>query len=256
MTSATSPERRIALRGASNFRDLGGYHTEDGRTVRWRHIFRADALHDLTPEDADLLFDLGLRNVFDLRTHRELNAFGPNPLLDRGARLHHVPLVDDLRHDSAHAARMLEPEGHEAHASSYLDMLETAGYAIGRILRHIAEEPRHASVFHCTGGRDRTGLVAALLLSVLGVPRRTIAADYALTTEYLAFSRARLQRLTAMYAERLGDREIRIPPTHAEVMSLTLSGLDERYGSPESYLCERGLTNEHQNALRRALLKA
>lgn len=258
MTSRT-PERRIVLAGASNFRDVGGYETQDAKRVRWRRVFRADALHDLTPEDVDVLATMGLGDVFDLRTARELEVFAGTPLATRGVRHHHVPFVPEVgggRNEGAlPAAATAVPlqQGHQAHAERYLEMLEGAKPAAQRVLAHVAETA-DACVFHCTGGRDRTGLTAALLLSVLGVPRTVIAADYALTTQYLVFSEQRLERMRALFGERV-TRTGGAPATHAEVMTLTLEGLDARYGSPAAYLEDAGVTSDHQQSLCRALLE-
>lgn len=256
-TSSTSEfERRIALAGATNFRDLGGYASSDGRTVRWRQVYRADALHDLTPEDVEALSEIGLRHVLDLRTARELEAFGTNPLTVRGIQHHHVPFVPEVGADRNQAAM---PNAREwlndvqLHASHYLDMLELAKPSVARVLTHVAEFPGEGAVFHCTGGRDRTGMTAALLLEVLGVDRETIAEDYALTSQYLVFSVERRERMRAFFGGIVSTDDI--PPAQAAVMSLTLAGLDERYGSVEAYLQDAGVTSEHRDSLRASLLE-
>jgi protein-tyrosine phosphatase len=249
-------DRRIALTGASNFRDLGGYVSQDGRTVRWRRVFRADALHDLTPEDVEQIASLGIGDVFDLRTEKEIEVFGTNPLIERGIRHHHVPFVAEVgvtQNPGAVPATRLDPEDHGGYATMYLDMLERGKGTVARILTHLADGPEAGAVFHCTGGRDRTGMTAALILEVLGVPRGVIEADYALTTEYLTFPEERRERMRALY----GTPTV-VPSgplyTYAEVMRMTLAGLDERYGSPAGYLEETGVTAQHQEALRHTLL--
>lgn len=251
----TMLERRIALMGATNFRDLGGYATETGQTVKWRRIFRADSLHELTPEDVATIVDLRIGDVFDLRTARELEVFGANPLIERGVRHHHVPFVPDLGQPAGTAAVPVtrpEPDDHQGHAEGYLRMLEGGKQTVARILTHLAEAPEDGAVFHCTGGRDRTGMTAALILSALGVARPTIEADYALTTEYLEFNEARRAQIQQIFgAATVPSGRL---ATHAEVMHFTLAGLDERYGSPEAYLEDAGVTRDHQEALRRAFL--
>ncbi|MCB9483303.1 MAG: tyrosine-protein phosphatase [Dehalococcoidia bacterium] len=248
-------ERRILLKGASNFRDLGGYATTEGKTVTWRRIFRADALTDLAPEDVAAILDLNIGDVFDLRTAKELEFLGTNPLVEHGVRHHHVPFVPEIgldRDGAAVPAARPAPDDHAAHATGYLEMLERGKGTVGRVLTHLAEAPEQGAVFHCTGGRDRTGMTAALILSVLGVPRATIEADYALTTEYLEFNEDRRNRMQELFGP------ITVPAgrlvTYAEVMRLTLAGLDERYGSPEAYLEDAGVTRDHQDALRRTYL--
>lgn len=247
-------ERRIMLAGATNFRDLGGYETTEGKTVRWRRVFRADALQDLTPEDISVLLELKLGHVFDLRTDMELEAFGTNPLGDHGVLHHHVPFQPKVGVERDQAATVPSFEDHAAFAALYLNMLEAAGPSIARIFTHLAEESEASAVFHCTGGRDRTGMTAALLLGLLGVPRETIEEDYALTGQYLMFVEARLEKMRALYGDRIGTSTSGPVTTPGEVIMLALAGLDERYGSPEAYLAEAGVTDEHRDALRRVLL--
>lgn len=248
-------ERRIALAGASNFRDLGGYATEDGKTVRWRKVFRSDALQDLTPEDASLLVGLGLGDVFDLRTTDEIEMFGTNPLGEHGVRHHHVPFNGHLGPAHQRAASVPDFDDHVGFADMYLTMLAGAGPSVARVFTHLAEGPEQAIVFHCAGGRDRTGMTAALLLGALGVSRETIEADYELTGQYLMMPAERLERMRALY----GDRPWNLKPgplaTPPEVIRLTLQRLDAEYGSPEAYLAQSGVTADHIAALRRNLLE-
>lgn len=261
--AATVPERRIVLTGASNFRDIGGYPTADGRTTRWRRVFRADALQDLTPDDVRLLAAFNLGDVFDLRTLRELEVFGTNPLVAHGVRHHHLPFVTDIGIPAAGGAAgeaaptappAPAPDDHAAHAQHYLDMLERSKPALRRILGHLAAAPEQSVVFHCTGGRDRTGLTAALLLEVLGVPREVIVTDYALTTRYLEHPPSRIEQMRALFGDRIAPSGGPVA-TRAEVMALTLAGLDARYGSPRTYLETAGVGVDQQEALRRALLE-
>jgi protein-tyrosine phosphatase len=254
----TTFERRIALAGASNIRDLGGYRTADGESTRWRRVFRADALQDLTSEDVAAIMDLRVGDVFDLRTQKEIEVFGTNPLTAHGVRHHHVPFHPQVGTERTEdqAATVPAFDDFAAFAQLYMGMLETAGPALARIFTHLAEEPEEAIVFHCTGGRDRTGMTAALLLGILGVPRETIEADYALTGQYLIMPESRLEKMRQMYGDRMSLRPSGPLPTPGEVIVLALEGLDERYGSPEAYLEQHGVTAEHREALRRSLLDA
>ncbi len=249
-------ERLVPLAGASNFRDLGGYVGAEGATVRWRRVFRADALHDLTDPDIEAVLSLGVGDVFDLRTARELEFFGINPLTERGVRHHHTPLMPEItvrppsRHDEQPSFGLATDE---EHAERYLEMLDTGKPALERILAHLAAGPDAAVVFHCTGGRDRTGLTAALLLSALGVSRDVIAQDYELTHHFLHFTPERRERMRALWGVSISNGT---PPTRAEVMRLTLAALDAEYGSPDGYLDEAGVTADVRAQLRHQLLEA
>jgi protein-tyrosine phosphatase len=177
-------DRRIPLTACFNFRDLGGLETTDGRRVRSGVLFRADALHRLTPEDLDVLRGLGLRTVIDLRTPDELDRYGSIPLADHDEIVHHhLPMVDELRTDDA--VPDLDAPSAAARGEMYLRLVEHGGGAVVEALRLLAADAALPAVFHCTAGKDRTGVLAALVLGQLGVPDAAIADDYALTEEAL-----------------------------------------------------------------------
>lgn len=179
--------RDCGLSGPSNFRDLGGYAAADGRTVRWRRIFRSDALR-LTDTDVAILRDeVGLRLVVDLRTAFEYGrreGGGNENYVQRnaavGARRVHLPMVDETR-----IKRQASDERPIA-ARSYLKMFERGGPALTEAFAYIADPAHHPLVFHCAAGKDRTGILAAMLLGVLGVDDETIVADYALSQANMA----------------------------------------------------------------------
>jgi protein-tyrosine phosphatase len=162
------PSRRIQLEGAFNFRDLGGYRSRDGRHVRWRRIFRADNLSMLTDSDHRMLADMSLATVIDLRTHAEVERAGRIRSSGNYA-YHHIPMADvlpdttDRRWASAEFA-----------ANRYLDMLEGASACMRAALAIMADPSSHPVVFHCAAGKDRTGIVAVVVLGLLGVGRGDI----------------------------------------------------------------------------------
>ncbi|WP_225839709.1 tyrosine-protein phosphatase [Streptomyces sp. NK08204] len=240
-TAVLAAERVVPLEGASNFRDLGGYRTKDGGRVRWGLVFRADAPDQLTAADVAAVGRLGLRVAYDLRTdderakapsalpaevRRELLAIGgdasrANPLGDlfRSGRFDAVP--DDFLH------------------RVYLDMGEQDALVFGRVLTGLAVPDGAPALIHCTAGKDRTGLAAALLLSVLGVDDATVLDDYTLSRLY--FTEQRMARLLPRLAE-MGLPPERYhtvfgAPRHA--METTLAKLRGRYGSVENYLIGR-----------------
>ena len=165
--------RLIALEGATNFRDLGGYEALDGRRVRWRRLFRADGLHRLTPGDGGVLAALGLEEALDMRYGPE-RAGEPALLPDSVASVH-IGLA------AAPGASLLETMnlGGVSSAAVAKDWLTRsyAGYpekyapACGAILRRLVAEDAPPLLFHCTAGKDRTGFAAAVVLEALGVPR-------------------------------------------------------------------------------------
>lgn len=239
-------ERRIVLEGCLNFRDLGGYPTADGRIVRWRRLFRSDALHLLTPGDVARLCDeIGLREVVDLRSTAELRAEGQGPLTAH-ARFHHLPLFDGSV--STMSARDLQMNL----ADRYTLMAQYATEPIARVLTTLADSDAPA-VFHCAAGKDRTGVISAILLGLLGVRDEVIVADYVATQETLD---AIVERL--MSAEGYQTMLAALPPDtmHAnpETMVTFLDGIRTRYGSMEGYARAAGVPASAVDQLRARLV--
>ncbi|WP_209446080.1 tyrosine-protein phosphatase [Streptomyces sp. MZ04] len=250
-------ERVVPLEGASNFRDLGGYRTKDGGRTRWGLVFRADALDRLTTADLAVIDRLGLQVAYDLRTDGE-RAKAPSTLPTAvrrevfgigGEAARATPLGELFR--SGRTDAIPDDFLHRV----YLDMVEHDATALGRVLTALATPDGVAAVIHCTAGKDRTGLAAALLLSVLGVDDAAVLDDYALSRIY--FSERRMARLLPKLAEFGLDleryQEMFGAPRRA--MSTTLDALRGRYGSVENYLTgTAGVTPETIVALRARLV--
>jgi protein tyrosine/serine phosphatase len=177
--SATPDEtsRHVFLEGAWNFRDLGGYAGQDGRCVRWQRLYRADSLHRLTAADLARLSSLRMRTVIDLRTSSEV-AKGRVPADLELVAWHHVPVIDVLPPRDAYDRWATPSEA----ARQYLAMFEGASSSVTAFLGLICDETSYPLVYHCFAGKDRTGVLTALVLGLLGVADDDIAADYALST--------------------------------------------------------------------------
>jgi protein-tyrosine phosphatase len=225
MPPSPAPDRRIVLNGPVNFRDLGGYDTGDGRRVRWRRLFRSDSLGPVTAEDARLLTEeLGLLAVIDLRTAKEVKGEGRGGLADVALHYHHIPLVDDVEDDPD---RPWDNSLQEA----YAHMLGKRAARLAEALETIAGEvAEHPTVFHCVAGKDRTGIVAALVLGLLGVSDEDIVADYALTGEVMAAMIERFPR-RALRSSAGARYPSAILKAEAETMRVTLTELAGQYGS-------------------------
>lgn len=170
-------ERHLPIKGTYNVRDLGGYLTEAGET-RWRRILRADGLHRLEPEGVQALVAEGVTTVIDLRHPGELEQ-QPNPFNGHGTvAYHNVSLFDQLAPEAK--------PGEDLLLALYILALETRQAAIAQVLGIIADAPDGTVLFHCTAGKDRTGIISALLLSLVGVGSETIVEDYALTARMIA----------------------------------------------------------------------
>jgi protein-tyrosine phosphatase len=256
-------ERRIALAGAENFRDLGGYRTADGRTVRWGRLFRSDHLARLTPPDVVRVGGLGLRLVCDLRTPGEQEGHGdllPVPPPSVAALPVDFPPLDPNRVrrrllagdvPAGTFARLLT-EANESYAGAlapqFADVLQ-------RLATASAPLP---ALIHCNGGKDRTGFAAALVLLALGVPRATVLEDYLLTNAYTARTtrrRARLVFLASRFAVR--PREMyALLEARAPYLEAGLAAMEARAGSIDAFLRDvLGLTDPLRDRLRDALLE-
>jgi protein-tyrosine phosphatase len=242
--------RQVALHSAFNVRDLGGLPAGQGRRVRRGCAYRADALHRLTAGDCAILSNLGIRRVFDLRSHAEVARDGIGVFAGGAAEHVHVPLV----------RVSLSPFDPDIDWKTvnlrdrYLEMLYEGGAAIRAIFAALATETPAPVVFHCSGGKDRTGVVAALVLRCLGVPDGVIVEDYALSEANLAEAvrdyRAHLHEVgldCAAIAYLTSS-----PP---ERMYYTLAELDRRWGSTDAYLQSIGVDAATIDCARRNLLE-
>ncbi|MCU1394711.1 MAG: putative protein-tyrosine phosphatase [Ilumatobacteraceae bacterium] len=247
--------RIVALDGVHNFRDLGGYPAHGG-TTRWGLVYRADGLGRLTADDVALLEQRGLGTVIDLRTDHELAERGRYPVEQHAVTFHHLPVLDQ----TWQAEDVPDVENaHDFLIWAYRDMLRAGSDKIAKALLLIADPSMTPVVFHCAAGKDRTGLVAAMLLAVLGVPDEYIAADYGKTADGMVKMRAGW----AKYAAEQGDEErakmdsapayyFECPP---EVMTALLIELRETHGSLVDYVRSLGITDAHIDALRTRLIE-
>lgn len=246
--------RRIELEGPANFRDVGGYENRDGRRVSTGRIYRSDSLSYMTDADVRHCVDvLGIHTVIDLRAGHEVDQFSHGPLEAAGVRFLHRPVVDETR--SEHIQRDPDQPAPEllSPAAIYLLMLERFADRLTDVVRLVADPANHPVVFHCAAGKDRTGIVAALVLGVLGVDDETIVDDYVLTAEAMPLL---VQRHRAVAAERGVAAEVGEPhfAAVAEAMRDVLTGLEARHGGVEGYLLANGLEPEAIATLRTTLL--
>lgn len=243
--------RRITLDGPANFRDLGGYPTGDGRTVRSGRVFRSDSLSHLSVADVSHLVDgLGLVTVVDLRAANELATYGHAPLGGRGVAVHHLPIVDETRRTGDERDRDLASR---PMADIYTVMLERFADRFVAVLRVAADPANQPVVFHCAAGKDRTGLVAALLLGVLGVADDVIALDYATTAEHLDELLTR-QRARGPEGNETATVDPVLLSAEAHVMREVLARLTTSHGSVDGYVRAHGLDAREAASLRTSLL--
>ena len=245
MDAAPYP-RNLTFSTTFNFRDVGGYAGDQGRTVQWRRLFRSDSLHALDDADTAAFTALGVRTVVDLRRPFEVERHGRVPHLDGlDYRLHTIEHLDwdevDHGPDIAHERWL---------ADRYLDFASDGRVGLADTLGVIADADRAPVVVHCMAGKDRTGVVCALTLSLLGVSDDDIAADYALTTVAIE---PMTRSLRAKHPD-LVDGKAHMFDSPEGAMRIFLADLRARHGSVESYARDIGITDAQLTALRRHLL--
>lgn len=232
--------RRLPLVGALNTRDLGGYPCKNGVT-RWQVFLRSDSPHSMTPADTDTLMRYGVKSAVDLRSDEERDIL-PTVLTPAcGFESFHVSLSDQLY------SADYEGDTPGSMAGLYISLLDNAAPELLRVFRILAGA-RGGVLFHCAVGKDRTGIVAMLLLAFAGVDEADIVADYAVSDVYMreVFDR-HLQANPAVENYRLKS----LPKS----MWRVLDHLRDAYGSAEKYLARIGLAPDELAALREKFIE-
>jgi len=246
--TADAYPRNLTFTSSYNFRDVGGYAGLDGRAVRWRRLFRADSLHRLKGADWEAFAALGVRSVIDLRRPFEVEEHGrvadAEDLAYLNAVLEHIDWSDVPHPADVVHARWL--------ADRYLNFTEDGRTGLAAALEVIADPEAAPVVVHCMAGKDRTGVVCALTLGLLGVSDEDIAADYALTETSMKSLTAYLREHNPKAIE--GNDHMFDSP--AEAMLLFLADLRAEHGSIEKYVREIGLSAEQVATMRDHLLES
>lgn len=251
------------LKGAANFRDLGGYITADGRQVRSRRAYRSNQLSRLTADDFATLRQLGVATVIDLRNDFERKA-SPTPWPE-DCGIECVVLDSEA---AAAAARMrmkaaVQAEPNPAGMNKMVDVIyRDMPRVCGPAFKHLADcllAGEAPVIFHCTNGRDRTGILAAVLLHLLGVPRAQILADYMRTNELLDIEdglELNGKIISASFGFDVTVEMVRIMNTaHQRNIDTLFDALVADYGSVEGYAKAFGVDAARQEKLRQSLLK-
>lgn len=234
-------QRELPWEGLLNVRDLGGHPTQDGGVTRYGAAIRADSVRRLTDAGWAALVDYGVKTIVDLRTDEELQA---DPPAELPVRVVHVETLEEDADVFAQADKASAAAADNSMATQevYLIFLERFAANFARAIAEVARAPEGGVLVHCAGGKDRTGLVTALLLRLAGVGIEEIAADYALSEERLRPRHEEWLAEAGTEAER--ERIRRIAATPAEAMIHVLEELERRYGSVEGYLRAGGLSEE------------
>jgi protein-tyrosine phosphatase len=260
-------ERQVKLEGQDNFRDLGGYKTTDGRRVKWGLIYRSGQLSKLSDADLSRLKKLNIRTVVDLRGTVEVETRGkdrlPEGVRSVSYRIDVATLAKGAKEEPAPIGSSAGRTDFMLQATQSIMLNRTDVYAA--LIRELAVPQNRPLVFHCTAGKDRTGVGAAIVLTLLGVPWETVREDYLLSNFYRrAENEKDLKSMREDIAKKQG-----IPPEQvdvtgyeamyyvkAEYLDSAYQQAISRYGSMESFLRKGlGISDEMIDKLRKELLE-
>jgi hypothetical protein len=221
-----SLDRWLALEGLDNVRDVGGLPLRDGGRTRPGVLMRSASLHYLTPGDVEHLVDvLGLKLVLDLRTRREVDRDGPTAVARAGVETVWLSFLAENGEPLPEADDDLDPMVH-----NYLGYLSQRGENVVQAVRRLAAPDAGPALVHCAAGKDRTGMLVALVLDAVGVQRPAVLADYVLSAEQVP---AMFRRWTTAAGEPMPTDLTRHLP-RAEVMDTVLARLDAEHGTGEA----------------------
>lgn len=243
--------RKLPFTGAHNFRDLGGYKTEDGRTVKWGKIYRSDNLHSLTDEDLKYMKRLNIKSVVDFRSVEERESepdrlnpdmtqvllpikFQPKELDDDSIK----NLMKDLTFGDLDSSNLLRDFN--------IVIVEEFTDEYKNFFRHIIENNAEPLVFHCTAGKDRAGFASAMILTILGVPREKIIEDYLLTNTYVKDhvddKMLEIELKTFFRADTDNLRKINL--VEERYIQAAFDTIDSKWGGMDRYISEALNLNE------------
>lgn len=257
--------RVLQVTGGFNFRELGGYLTANGQAVAWHRLLRTAHLSNLTSDDWQSLVDYGVRQVIDLRSKAERLQF-PDPPIDQ-IKYQSIPVFDDDETESSTAAAQTHREFSTNERGGYQRMLYVyrrliinpgAQAAYRQVLDQLlATDSTVGTIFHCSAGKDRTGLAAVFILSILGVPREKIFADYLLTNSASTVhigqrvADAQSRNRNAAFQQSIHD----LASVNQDYLQQALTLIDYQYGGMQAYLTEvLGMTANKQAQFRQLYL--
>jgi protein-tyrosine phosphatase len=234
------------LAGVLNFRDIGGYKTADGHTIRYNVVYRSATLHEMTLSDNEMLAPLKIRYEIDLRTETERSVaptnWGPNP-----------PEVIDIPFLRA-GTPPSNPDPAQVHAMMrrlYADYAVVNAPTIGKVL-HVIAQGDEPALIHCTGGVDRTGMTVAVLMTLLGASRKDVYREYLVSSK---LSKEQMGRIVANSGVAVSPKFLKAFSIDASSLDAFFESIDRHYGSFDAYISNGlKLSNQDIRSLRRKLL--
>jgi protein-tyrosine phosphatase len=253
LSNADMIARRLPINGTFNVRDVGGYPTQGGGSIKWRTLLRADALHAVDDDGRAQFSTLGLRTAIDLREGDERTS-APSRLSE-GVHLVEIPLFTYAAPGELTSMALQDRSSFRSLEEIYEALIATRGPVLVEVIRQLVAPGALPALIHCTAGKDRTGVVIALVLAALQVPDEVIAIDYAATSIFLGedFRRAYSERSAASGYD--GERLAKMLACAPELILKTLQEIRAEYGDIAAYLEHHGLTSAELATLRLALIE-
>ena len=244
------PRRHVGLETAHNFRDLGGYPTLDGRTTKWGVAYRSDALYSLNERDWAELVSRNVRHIVDLRSTAEWDTRGRFRDDVFGATVHHFPVLDIPWADDD------TPDVDTAYEFlmwAYPEMLRKGGHRLAAAVETIAmlDEP---VVFNCAAGKDRTGLVAMFILSIVGVSDEIVVADFELSNDGMDRLRTWAESHDSNLKARLGNAPAAFLDADGRALADLMTVWRAEHGSIRNFAGSLGVSDAAMSRLETRLL--
>ena len=236
--------KHVKLEGANNFRDLGGITTLNGKRLKMGYIYRSDKLSEITETDLDKLDNLEIKNVIDLRTQPEVSEEPDNIPKNAEITYRHLPIGDDSLMGGSEEEMIKKLKKFKPEQSEKFMVNATANFAIDykdsyKKLYDQLNNDQMPLVFHCTAGKDRTGVATALLLDILGVSKEIIYDDYLMSNYYRYQGNEEMLEEAALYGI---DHKILRPfmEVRKKYLDAAYDKIETDYGSVENYF-KKGL---------------
>jgi len=255
-------DRHLVFSGVKNFRDLGGYHTKEGKSVRWGVLYRSDGLHKPTAADLRKLSQLNLHQIVDFRSafEKEIQPDRlPEELL---ARIVEIPILDNstqaFQGSRDELARKLENiDAVEFLTNANIEFASRFTAEMKQFIGLLISANGRPVLFHCTAGKDRTGFAAAILLRILGVPHDVVIEDYLLTNRYFYSSyRWRLVLLRVLRGRQFASVVRNFMLAQTDYLAAAFEAIDRDHASFENYVCNGlGLTSADVDHLKSLYLE-
>lgn len=247
-----SYHRHIPFDGIYNFRDLGGYRTREGQTVQWRQMFRSGELQHMTEDDAmRIKEEIRLASVLDLRSTKEMERHGIGRIPELRVSHNSIPFMGNP--GSEQTLKRFKASLNMGEFYLYLFKHTKIGLRVSEALEMISRPENRPLVFHCVGGKDRTGVLAAIILSILGVSDTDIIDDYALTEKHMPglISRISNDPQRAALFKKLPHF---VADASTEAMAFFLAGVQQEFGSITGMMKSYGVSNALIHRLKSTLL--